>query len=102
MVVNTFKLDSPNLSTFGSYASVLPESTDWEAREKRQTEQQGETMDIIDSTLADFAENDLKELWDSDYYAVSHTTEVSISTTKIICITTVVLIPHSVEPWSSV
>ncbi|KAK8391027.1 hypothetical protein O3P69_016996 [Scylla paramamosain] len=26
-------------------------------------------MDIIDSTLADFAENDLKELWDSDYYA---------------------------------
>ncbi|MPD04780.1 hypothetical protein E2C01_100487 [Portunus trituberculatus] len=28
-------------------------------------------MDIIDSTLADFAENDLKELWDSDYYAVS-------------------------------
>ncbi|XP_045128115.1 cyclic AMP response element-binding protein A-like isoform X2 [Portunus trituberculatus] len=28
-------------------------------------------MDIIDSTLADFAENDLKELWDSDYYADS-------------------------------
>ncbi|XP_050734220.1 cyclic AMP response element-binding protein A-like isoform X1 [Eriocheir sinensis] len=26
-------------------------------------------MDIIDSTLADFAENDLKELWESDYYA---------------------------------
>lgn len=26
-------------------------------------------MDLIDSTLAEFAENDLKELWDSDYYA---------------------------------
>ncbi|XP_071552937.1 cyclic AMP response element-binding protein A-like isoform X2 [Panulirus ornatus] len=26
-------------------------------------------MDILDSTLAEFAENDLKELWDCDYYA---------------------------------
>ena len=28
-------------------------------------------MDLEDKTLAEFAENDLRELWDTDFYAVS-------------------------------
>lgn len=27
-------------------------------------------MDLEDKTLAEFAENDLRELWDNDFYAV--------------------------------